>query len=112
MFAALPSMKLLLHRLAVVGTPLSSRRASGVDLLTPLKAPFRSKATRVTTLSFSHAWSIALARTNSACSVVLPGGLRTVCLGAVHMSLHSTIGALPLRLRAVSLSVLRREIGR
>lgn len=52
MFAVLSSMKLWIHLLAIDGMPFSPRRASSESLFTPLNAPLRSKATRVTTLFF------------------------------------------------------------
>lgn len=65
-------MKLATHLWAIAGMPLDWRRASRLVLFTPLKAPFRSKATNVTIFCPSHARSVALAKTSRAYSLVRP----------------------------------------
>jgi hypothetical protein len=58
------------------GMPLSLCRTLSVSFLTPLRASFRSKSTRVITLPLSHAWSTVLGMASNGCSV----------FGAVYMS--------------------------
>jgi hypothetical protein len=105
-------MKFAIHFLARVGNIFARRQASRLALLNPLKAPFRSNATSVTTLCLYHARSIALERTRRACSVVLPGRPPNWVSGSRRCFSERYDSRRAITALSSFPSVLRSEIGR